>query len=566
MSRKGKHTPSAYRSLIREAKSTEDGGGRSIHAIIGDARRLDDPYYAALALFSLASDARLDGRKGFETAKESLRSIDRVQRQWRKAELVVAIVKKVRGWRKDTAGEDIEPERDHLYGRIVDIILSMPAGKGPSQAVRGGTKSIPEKYLPGLLKKAISNNGFVRDDVKPILKAWAADGGKKGSPETLPVREIIIMLNGIDTPALRSKLLGYLHFQIRKNGIESPISVLTEAVGTALSIEDEKKRFESLRYLASITEDRTELEVLRAGADTFHDPAEKGRLLGTLGGRADRSGSRDLARDWFLEGASAASDITDPFQRAAVRLNLSEGLQRSGYEDIGREIFGKALMDCDLIPSSGSEMQLRGKIDRAAKDLGIELERERSDSPPPEKVDMIPPHEVNGQGGGHVLALYNTYEGGLKPIHTRAVARAAPLCFAYGLDLALLAFPSESLEELVAEVIKETNIGKGGRYLKELAGAGRLYLREPDSGLEEIGLVVPTTSHPDQEKQISFEEMTDIGRKDEKRLCLVMGLGKAGLPASFLKNARYHLELTGKGISLETCTVMGIIAERLRRR
>jgi len=301
--------------------------------------------------------------------------------------------------------------------------------------------------------------------------------------------------------------------------------------------------------------------------------------LGALGGRADRSGFNDLARFWFNEGASIASDIADPFHRAAVRLNLSEGLQRSGAEDTGREIFRKALIDCDLIPRDGGEMQLRGKIDRAAKGLGIELEGERSHSPSLDKTPLIQSDIPSGVSipvkgkmiedegeiseGDHVLALYNTYEGGLKPIHTRAVARAAPLCYAYGLDLALLAFPSKSIEELVAEVIKETNIGKGGRYLKELAGAGRLYLREPDSGLEEIGLVVSTTSHPDPEKQLSFEEITDIGRKGEKRLCLVMGLGKAGLPASFLKNARYHLELTGKGISLETCTVMGIIAERL---
>ena len=563
MSRKGKHTPSAYRSLIREAKSPEDDGGRSINAIIGDARRLDDPYYAALALFSLASDARLKEKEGFETAKESLRSIDRVQRQWRKAELIVAIVKKVRGWRKDTAGEDIEPDRDHLYDRIVDIILSMPAGKGPSQAITGSVKSIPHRYLPRLLNKAIANEGFVRDDVKAVLKAWGTDTGKKGSSEILPLKDIMVMLNNVDAPALRSKLLGYLHLQIRKNGIESPVSVLTEALGIALSIGDEKKRFESLRYLASITEDRTELEALRAGADTFHDPAEKCRLLGTLGGRADRSGSRDLARDWFLEGASAASDVADPFQRAAIRLNLSEGLQRSGYEDMGREIFGKALIDCDLIPSGDSEMQLRGKIDRTAKGLGIELESGSAHSPPPEIVNISPPHEENGQGGGHVLALYNTYEGGLNPIHTRAVARAAPLCYAYGLDLTLLGFPSKSIEELVAEVIKETNIGKGGKHLKELAHAGRLYLREPGSGLEDIGLAVATTSRPDPDKQFSFEKLLEIGRKDDKRLCLVMGLGRHGLPASFLKMAEYHLELTGKGISLETCTVMGIIAVTL---
>ena len=43
-----------------------------------------------------------------------------------------------------------------------------------------------------------------------------------------------------------------------------------------------------------------------------------------------------------------------------------------------------------------------------------------------------------------------------------------------------------------------------------------------------------------------------------------MGLGRKGLPASFLKAAPAHLELTGRNVHLETATAMGVIAERMR--
>ena len=75
-----------------------------------------------------------------------------------------------------------------------------------------------------------------------------------------------------------------------------------------------------------------------------------------------------------------------------------------------------------------------------------------------------------------MLALYDTYEGGLKPVHARAVARAAPLCVAFGLDLALMGFPTDNLEELVKMVARDTGVGKGGGYLKELHKEGRVVL------------------------------------------------------------------------------------------
>ena len=67
-------------------------------------------------------------------------------------------------------------------------------------------------------------------------------------------------------------------------------------------------------------------------------------------------------------------------------------------------------------------------------------------------------------GARHVLALYDTYEGGLKEVHLRAIARAAPLCHAFGLDLALMGFPATNVRAIAGQAATETNIGDGGPF------------------------------------------------------------------------------------------------------
>jgi hypothetical protein len=44
---------------------------------------------------------------------------------------------------------------------------------------------------------------------------------------------------------------------------------------------------------------------------------------------------------------------------------------------------------------------------------------------------------------------------------------------------------------------------------------------------------------------------------------MVMGLGPKGLPVLFVKNSRYHFELTTKKIGFETGTAMGAISAHL---
>ncbi len=212
-------------------------------------------------------------------------------------------------------------------------------------------------------------------------------------------------------------------------------------------------------------------------------------------------------------------------------------------------------------------------VDLALKELNVEIpeksvaelkrvhSRVRSAEPHTmrEAVPRVP--ELGGMKR-FSMGLYNTYHGSLHPVHTRTVARAAPLCYAYGMKLVLFGFPFENVEEAVERISAETNIGKGGAYLRILKEEGRLFvLPYPDKKfIPEVGELIATTSRPEENKRVDIEKIAE----QRRNVCLVMGLGRKGLPGRFLKMAEKHVELTGYGIPLETCTVMGVICERIR--
>ena len=155
------------------------------------------------------------------------------------------------------------------------------------------------------------------------------------------------------------------------------------------------------------------------------------------------------------------------------------------------------------------------------------------------------------------IGLYNTYDKNISPVHIRAVARAAPLCWAYGLHLALVNFPFADEQDAVDSVMKDTSIGKGGAYLKHLHDAGKLHVVDDPS---DLGVLVATTSHPDVKKSLSIEDLREM----ESDLCFLLGVGRSGLPARLLDQARIHMEFTGRNIPLETCTAMGVLARMMR--
>lgn len=154
-----------------------------------------------------------------------------------------------------------------------------------------------------------------------------------------------------------------------------------------------------------------------------------------------------------------------------------------------------------------------------------------------------------------VICLVNTYDKlKLHEIHLRSIARAAPLCYAYNIHLALLDFPFWKKESEVAEEVSNyTTIGDGGKYLRKLVEEGKVHLVTKIPA--HFGVQVATTSKPDSKKSIGIDDLPDLGSAT-----FLIGLGRRGLPADILKSARYHLDITQQGVSLETCTAIGAIA------
>ncbi len=164
------------------------------------------------------------------------------------------------------------------------------------------------------------------------------------------------------------------------------------------------------------------------------------------------------------------------------------------------------------------------------------------------------------------LALYNSYDRRkLHEAHLRAVARAAPVAYAYGFHLALVGFPLKGRPvDVAGEISGHTTIGESGRYLLELAEGNRFHLLDfPGRGFpSQFGRVIATTRKPRKDRAITPLEVSRRALAGESFLFLV-GLGRHGLPKEIFKIAHHHLDVTGRGVSLETCTAIGAIPVRI---
>ena len=527
------HAPSRYRAIIKESRS---GKGRPPDELIGDARSLPDTYYLSLALFGLSFDERLGAEAARSLAEQALDMVEKEKRPWRRAELLVTMCKNARS-RK---GIDEQWLRDLMLEKI----LEFPEGKGMTDAIVGCTRYLGCGKVIQLLSMAANNKGFEQEACKAVIRYWARECA---STEPKP-EELLTALARVPEKVVRTRLFGYLHVQLMRSG-QVDLSVLERALESTIELPGDD-RLEGLKYLAAQSSTLDELEMIAMGLTELDSPVEEARLFAALAGNADKAGHRELALDWFTSGLDIIAEVEDENDRASVRLNLAIGLRRLGEAEMAESAFRLALGDAE-----GNE-KLTAKVRKA---MGVERERKGRRSLDAE------PHAPR-----QVLALYDTYEGGLKPVHFRMVARAAPLCIAYGLDLALMGFPVDDLDVLVEQVLADTNVGKGGRYLKELVKAGRVSLvrctqKLPPKDWSELGMPVATTSRPAKDKVTNLEKALEQARSlhPTERLCLVMGLGKKGLPRPLLDSVDHHLELTGRNIPLETATAMGIIAREL---
>lgn len=167
------------------------------------------------------------------------------------------------------------------------------------------------------------------------------------------------------------------------------------------------------------------------------------------------------------------------------------------------------------------------------------------------------------------MAIHNSYDPKVfREAHRRILARAGPLALAYDFNLATFGFPFPEALRLPAEladwVASTTSIGEDGSYLKELAAKGRFqsFPYTARGVPPQLGVPVLTTCDPDPKKKLKLDQVAEMLAQGQG-ICLIFGAGPKGVPKNVREMAKYNLDITFDGRSLETCTALGAVAGAL---
>ncbi|MBU1158208.1 MAG: DUF531 domain-containing protein [Candidatus Thermoplasmatota archaeon] len=167
--------------------------------------------------------------------------------------------------------------------------------------------------------------------------------------------------------------------------------------------------------------------------------------------------------------------------------------------------------------------------------------------------------------GRVTIGLFNSYDPvKFREAHRRVLARAGPLALAFDCNLATFGFPYDTELSTPVEIAKwvstTTTIGESGGYLVELSEKGRFSCFDfPKKGFPpQMGEVIITTRKPQPANAVSTAQVRSMVASGKSAL-LVFGLGPHGLPKDVFNMARMHMDITGRGLSLETCTALGVV-------
>ena len=147
--------------------------------------------------------------------------------------------------------------------------------------------------------------------------------------------------------------------------------------------------------------------------------------------------------------------------------------------------------------------------------------------------------------------------------HRRLIAKIAPVCFAYNFHLILVNFKiDDSPLNFAKEMAPSTSIGESGERLVELAKKGMIQITNlPITG--KIGKTIICTSKPDKKKVVNVEKIAEISKNE--KLALVFGCdgNRNKNIRKLLDFAKYHLDISDKGIKLEIDLEIGAIANNI---
>ena len=159
------------------------------------------------------------------------------------------------------------------------------------------------------------------------------------------------------------------------------------------------------------------------------------------------------------------------------------------------------------------------------------------------------------------LVLVNSKSNGnFSDSHRRLIAKIAPVCFAYNFHLILVNFKIDNSPlNFAKEIAPSTSIGESGERLVELAKKGMIQITNlPITG--KIGETIICTSMPDKNKVANIEKIAEMSKNE--KLTLVFGCDKNRNKniRKLIDFAKYHMDISDKGIKLEIDAEIGAIA------
>ena len=461
--------------------------------LLDSAQKLQDGVYRAEALCGLCISDEMDDDDRAEWVQIIVDSMFEEERAWRLAESIGIIAKSASKWPKGKA-------RKALIEDLISLTGGLPTGKDRADALKAISGRVAEHQLPELMLLAIENDGVEAKAARPVMKAMVS------TKNSAMIAEIIPLMTEANQD-LAVKLLDSFHGICTK----AKLKIEPSALELALPLLKEAE-FETVRTMCSNASSIGDIRLLSktlAGSDETAI-----RYSVTLAGRADRAGDADFAEELLEKAAHDLSEL-GILKYGNIAKNIAKGFERLGMHDRASEL--KPVNAPTVISTKVANDEISRK--------------------------------------GHTLGLVGTYEGSIGTPHLRALARASGIAWGFGLDIALIDWPTDDLEALCIRAKKESGAA-GVNHLEELLEAERIVLSSSNEALSgSLGHPIVTTHQP-KGGSVNLSDFEGI-------LCVLIGLGRNGLPKKMLEKCEHQFELTGVGASLETAVAMGAIAQCL---
>ena len=275
------HNPSVARRISREIKR-----GESPESLLPLAKSINDPYYRSLSLVSIASS--ISSKKSKNIFESAFREVNNVKEEWRRIELLGKIAKNLKIMSDGN-------QKNRMFEKV--LVLS---SKGKEEATKDFvvkySKNYPDELLETLLYHTINLKQYSFESSKAVIRIWV----KRKPVDSLLAQLLVIKSN------LRTRLLGYLHFQLSK----CKIQIKPTALETALQANNSE---EMLRYLVRICSSPSDLDLV-ASSVSDQSPA----IMLALTARADRKGFTNEANKF----ASNAKELIDSLQSSDKKEKL----------------------------------------------------------------------------------------------------------------------------------------------------------------------------------------------------------------------------------------------------